>query len=73
MFFLYVATFTMMSVLPNGLIEAFKTETDTGRDDLEIRTKEMQVPESDLTSSDSVVRSVTVHGFVDNEEREKII
>ena len=69
MFFLYVATFTMMSVLPKGLTEAFKTETD----DLEIGTKEMQVPESDLISSDSVVRSVTVHSSVDNAEREKII
>jgi hypothetical protein len=39
LFLVYVASFTLMFVLPEGLTEAFETETDTGRDDLEIGTK----------------------------------
>jgi hypothetical protein len=64
MFLVYVATFTLMFVLPEGLTAAFQTETDTGRVDLEIGTEEIQVTESDLTPLD------TVNSFVDNEERE---
>jgi hypothetical protein len=62
MFLVYVATFTLMFVLPEGLSEAF--ETDTVRDDLEIGTEEIQVTESDLTALD------TFNSFVDNEESE---
>ena len=70
MFLVSAATFTLMFVFQDGVTGAFETETDTVRDDLEIGTEEMQVTGSDLTSSDTVVGSVTVNSFVDNEERE---
>ena len=41
MFLVFVATFTLIYVLPDGLSEAFETETDTVRDDLEIGTEEI--------------------------------
>ena len=67
MFLVFVATFTLIYVLPDGLSEAFETETDTVRDDLEIGTEEIQVTESDLMPLD------TANIFVVNEDRETIL